>query len=52
MGHTFQGEIERECEETHFPREIELKGKRGATRGLAHIPREREGTHPKERFNI
>jgi hypothetical protein len=50
MGCTFQEEIEWECEETHFPREIELKGRReGETRGGAHISREREGTHPKER---
>jgi hypothetical protein len=49
MGHTFQGDIERECEETHFPREIELKGRReGEIRGGAHISMEREGTHPKE----
>jgi hypothetical protein len=51
-GCTFQGEIEMESEETHFPREIELKGRRGAARGGAHISREREGMHPKEKFSI
>ena len=51
LGGHFSREIEWECEETHFPREIELKGKRDSKSG-AHISREREGTHPKERFNI
>ena len=41
MGCTFQGEIERESEETHFPREIELKGKKEQ--------KERIGANPKER---
>jgi len=39
-GHTFQREIDRECEEMHFPREIEVKGR---IEGAVRI-----GMHPKE----
>jgi hypothetical protein len=51
MGCTFQGEIERESEETLFPREIELKGKEEQQRRIGTNPKEREHAS-QDRYNI
>jgi hypothetical protein len=52
VGCTFQGELEREVEEAHFPRKFELKEREQQQGGLARIPRRGLAHIPRRKFNI